>query len=446
MPNQSSLKCIFFKFEETVTVPTPLHTTWSKSVASMSRFRSIRTTFLTILRFYAFLVPVESSFASLIRHDLKSPFVPKQPVSGECDVSDQGSSIAGKLLSAASVAYGSTMIVYGRHVPSQLQTVMVMRVAGLPTLQAAARELRRNIRQARRSMVRHAPCLMMAQKSVRNLDDQAEIAREVMAKTRAAKADGIITAQEEREICKLRRKQLRLIRRDIKRIRLGSNALYRILGTLDLDEIWEIGEHFLFIATAVLATGNINCFIGTAYAKYFYFANLGHLLLDTTEKLDYPIAKIAKNLICLLPFLPETTDQKMKEHLLAIKKVAAVVFHYSVSAYFTLVRYPLCVRLNFAITSAYMTLQAIVSLVENKGINNAGVSKGARGQPFGCLSGWWGGIFMVILSAFAVYFGSMVEEGSLPLPSYLNCLVWVENFVGKIVQGSDYLPYSIHGN
>jgi hypothetical protein len=50
--------------------------------------------------------------------------------------STKGFSVSGKILFAASVAYGSAMIVYGRHVLSQLklQAVTVMCVAGLPRL------------------------------------------------------------------------------------------------------------------------------------------------------------------------------------------------------------------------------------------------------------------------------------------------------------------------
>jgi hypothetical protein len=98
-------------------------------------------------------------------------------------------------------------------------------------------------------------------------------------------------------------------------------ALVRIWDTLDLDEIWELAEDFLFMATAVLITGNTESFVGSAFAKYCSFINLGWLLMDTNQKLGYPLSKL---LIRLVPFLPETNDEKMDEDLLAMAKVSAM--------------------------------------------------------------------------------------------------------------------------
>jgi hypothetical protein len=56
----------------------------------------------------------------------------------------------------------------------------------------------------------------MAQQSIQRLYKRAEMARDVMAKTPAAKADGVITAKEECQIYNMHKKQLKLIRRDMK--------------------------------------------------------------------------------------------------------------------------------------------------------------------------------------------------------------------------------------
>jgi hypothetical protein len=280
------------------------------------------------------------------------------------------STILGASVWVATTVYGTALVFYGQRpylgeatgyllgFPGQVHFITMMRAAGYGKLEHAWNEARRNVRQAVRSAIRHAPSLLLARKSLRNLNRQWNNAKEILKETKKAKADGIITEQEERKIRRLHGRTMRQVKRDIRRLKRAMNSIARILDTLDVEELLDLVKGFTTCLFAVLASGSANMY-GRFIAWYYHYLNLSSLLLETNLKIGFPLSRM---------FLThEMWEENLDEEEARRVKLTGTILMHMLSAYLFLFHHDVGVRLNAAFIGAALLTKGVFSLYETFG-------------------------------------------------------------------------------
>jgi hypothetical protein len=133
-----------------------------------------------------------------------------------------------------------------------------------------------------------------------NIHDRMDLVKNSLVETKRAKKDGVITPIEERHLKRLHKRQLALARRDLRRLKRPSFNLRNVLTQLNLVEIVDISQAFLFQLIAVIFAGHSNSRVGVMVTKGCYFVNLGTLLHDVLGKIVRPVVQeenVGKRLI-----------------------------------------------------------------------------------------------------------------------------------------------------
>ena len=192
---------------------------------------------------------------------------------------------------AAVASYGLGLLVFSRRYAGQIHFFTMMRASGFNKLEAAVRKLKRNLRDAVLTVIWNSPSFLMARRSVKSLRDHIRNTRQILAETRRAKADGVITSREARRLDNLRRDELNKCRRDLRRILRAGASFGQVWQAIDLDEIRDVLRGFVFQLMAVLASGHNEKWVAALVSRWCLFLNLGSHALDVNQKLKYPIAR-----------------------------------------------------------------------------------------------------------------------------------------------------------
>ena len=259
------------------------------------------------------------------------------------------------LAASATTLYGIALLVYGRHFPRQIHIITLMRATGFDKLESIVRETRNNYRSAYRSAIFRAPSLLQAHHTIVNIDDRIRAARHVMQVTKEARADGKITPAEERKIRKLRKREIRLLHRDMKRMRRASLTVWKLIQLLDFDEILDIIQSFFFQISAILASGNSNSVVGSIISHWCYFLTLASLACDVSKKCGYPLVRF------LIEFhLRETKLDKSQ--LDVVRNINTAVI-YSVAAFVIMSEFGFACKLTAGLLVALIIVRGLRGLL-----------------------------------------------------------------------------------
>jgi len=203
---------------------------------------------------------------------------------GEKD-DEQETDYAAETVATLQVLYGTALLLYGKDFPEQMLCLTMMRATGFSTLEAAVRTARKNLRRAIRFAIWRAPSFLKLRSSILHIHDRIDDVKREMAATRKAKEDGVITPDEERQLKRMHKRDLRLLRRDRRRIQGGMVNVGKFLRILDLETIFEIIKSFLYQFVAVLSAGHSKSKLCIMICRWCHFLSLGSLLVDSIQKL-----------------------------------------------------------------------------------------------------------------------------------------------------------------
>mmetsp|Transcript_35781 Transcript_35781/g.106801 ORF Transcript_35781/g.106801 Transcript_35781/m.106801 type:complete len:230 (-) Transcript_35781:1129-1818(-) len=144
---------------------------------------------------------------------------------------------ANKLGALTSIFYGAALLLYPGDFRAQIHVFTMMRAVGFGKLETAAIQARRNFRRAIGAAVVRAPSLLMARKSLRQYRDRIEGHRLVQKENKKAMEDGVVTPAERIRINRIKRREIRALQRDMRRVKKASSSLGRVWQVLDFDEI-----------------------------------------------------------------------------------------------------------------------------------------------------------------------------------------------------------------
>ena len=212
-----------------------------------------------------------------------------QLVEDELDMAER---VTDGVFAVTTLVYGLTMVAYSHFFPGQVHVVTMMRATGFEKIEKGVAAARQNFRQAIRTAIFNAPNLLLMTKSINNLGKNIDAAKKVKAETKKAMEDGVIDRREARKIERMKNKQIRAVKRDMRRLQRGSSSLGRVIDALDIDELTDLTKNFMFIMTTVLASGNSDTFVGKVISRYCHWLNLASLILDLNRKIGFPLSRL----------------------------------------------------------------------------------------------------------------------------------------------------------
>lgn len=275
---------------------------------------------------------------------------------GEVEVSTSVTEIAANKLGAlASIFYGACLLLHPNDFKAQLHVFTMMRAVGFGKLETAAVKARQNFRQAIGAAIFRAPSLLMMRKSLRQYQDRIGGHRHVQKETRKAMEDGVVTPAERRKINRIKRREIRALKRDMRRVKAGSSSLGRVWQVLDFDEILDILRQFFFILSTVLATGSNDSIVGKMIARYCHFLNLGQLTSEINGRLGFPFTKFV--------LYQEFSDDELEEEELTAVRNIGKGFCYSVSALLIVFKRKIGFRLNTSLMASLIVVRGIMTTI-----------------------------------------------------------------------------------
>lgn len=343
------------------------------------------------------------------------------------------------LVASVPLLYGIGLLLYGSACPNQIYLITMMRATGYGKVEKAVARMKQNFRDALKKAILNAPSLIMAAKAVSGFDNRIRQQKAIIKESKKAMEDGTIDKKEAKKIDKMRRKQLKHLKKDLTRYKRGLSVLWMIWHALDFDEILDILKNLVFMAAMVLAAGHEESKIGTVIIYYCTFQNLGQLLAYSAKRSDYLLTHTILNMLA-----GDDEEEQAKAHnMKKVERVSKGIF-YTVAAAMVLAHFDSAMGLNSVLTSATLILRGLVGFAAaitghaSPADQRAGV--GAMAGAKGPLSGRWGGLLYLALACVGVYrYGDWAGDAELGEAAALP-LEWAEEYVSKIVVFvSDYL-------
>jgi len=341
---------------------------------------------------------------------------------------DEDETIAAKVLPGTSalltLLYGSILVVYPFDCRGQVYFLTMMRSTGYNKIEEGIKACRQNMRQAFQSAIWHAPSFLMAARSITQMRNRVEQERLVLAATKKAKEDGIITEREARRIKRMRKNQIRTLQRDMKRLIKAGGSLKTVLKVLDVGEVLDIIKSFLFQLTTVLATGNGKTALGIFIARWCMFLNLGSLFLDLDHKLGFPLTTI------IVRGRKETGE--INEKKVKLVRNTGKFLVYSTSGYISFFQPVIARHLNSAMLGAAVIFRGLKALNNVLWDKKDGQDSMARNVGT-LIDGPLGGVIMLTVASYGVFFGYLNRKGKTAPPSWLQPPIdLIEGAIGKL--------------
>lgn len=130
--------------------------------------------------------PFQRAFASKDAADrLKT-----NPFENEDDAKSLGEILVPGVTALMTACYGTSLVLFSHHCPGQIHCLTMFRATGQSKLESAFRAWKQNLRDARFAALRRAPALLMAKRTLLNLDDRIASERKLLQVTKKARADG----------------------------------------------------------------------------------------------------------------------------------------------------------------------------------------------------------------------------------------------------------------
>jgi hypothetical protein len=307
----------------------------------------------------------------------------------------------------------------------------MFRATGHDRIVRAAAEARKNFRQAKFRAVWGAPSFYGAHRSLTHLQDRVELHRKILEENRKARADGVVTAGEARRIRRLQRRQIRLLRTDIRRIINAGTNLKDVIVALDLDEMTDIAKSFLFQMLAVLSAGNGSgdehaTGLGAIVARWCILLNLASLALDVLKKLDYPLSRTVLGVFQRVRRLEEQQQQQRSNNSNddvnngrsgdQVLANTGRTLMYLLSGLLLAYDYALARHLNAALLSSAVVVKGLRTFVRTVLDWDDDDDDGIWPAVERFLGGVPGGIVMIALAAASLWARRLDQRGQLPSP------------------------------
>lgn len=324
--------------------------------------------------------------------------------------------------------YGTTLVLFNHNTPHQIHLMTMFRATGHDKLEQGVLKARQNFRDAKYAAIRRAPSLLMARRSMKKMDNRFDHHRKIKEETKKAKADGVVTEKEAKKLAKLQQKQMKILKRDMKRLMNAGTTMKLVIEALDFDEIADVAKGFCFQFLAVMSTGHSDSQLGAFISNWCLFLNLGDLIMDTNGKLKFPIAKI---------ILRKGGFGKMKPKVEQVEATGKLVV-YAISGFLVTRRRAIARRLNGALLSSACVMRGIRRFCNVMCSWDNDDDDGPWPAIGRFLEDGSGGLFMIGVAGAALVARDMVIKEELVPPELVNrTLTYIETGIEGIAAAAD---------
>ena len=327
--------------------------------------------------------------------------------------------ITSKAVSLMISFYGVALLLRGLPTFSaQVHVLTMMRASGARKIERAMRKARQNFRDAYWAAVRNSPSLYYANRSIQRINSRVATARALLAETKRAKQDGVMTPAEERRLARMRRRYIRRLKGDARRLRRAKTSMGRILTALDLNGTWDIMKEIVVTLSTVMATGHHDSRLGNAVCRYCHFLNLGSLVHEANRRIGFPLSRF----IWTGEFLDSDLDDEDHKGI----AITGVIVSYGVSAYLIARHNSLALRLSASLLASVIILRGVSSLF----IGRAGSLDDLeffRYNPDQRLMG----LAMIALAALGLQYQQLGYDENLDVSKMFYPLFGVERAIGS---------------
>ena len=269
----------------------------------------------------------------------------------ELIIPTNGSKVTSLLISF----YGVALLLHGLPTFSaQVHVLAMMRATGAKKIERAIWKARANFRQAYWLAIRNSPSLYYANRSIQRINSRVAAARALLADTKRARRDGMITPAEERRLARMRRRYIRRLKGDARRLRRAKTSMGRVLAALDLSGTWDIAKEIVVTCSTVMATGHHDSRFGEFVCRYCHFLNLGGLLHEANRRIGFPLSRFI--------WTGEVLDSDLDDEDHRGIAVTGAIVSYAVSAYLITCRNSLALRLSASLLASVIILRGVSSL------------------------------------------------------------------------------------
>lgn len=327
--------------------------------------------------------------------------------------------ITSKAMSLLISFYGIALLLHGLPTFSaQVHVLTMMRASGAKKIERAMRKTRQNFRDAYWAAVRNSPSLYYANRSIQRINSRVATAKALLAETKRAKQDGVVTPAEERRLARMRRRYIRRLKGDARRLRRAKTSMGRILAALDLSGTWDIMKEIVVTLSTVMATGHHDSRLGKFVCKYCHFLNLGSLVHEANRRIGFPLSRF----IWTGEFLDSDLDDEDHKGI----AITGAIVSYAVSAYLITRRNSLALRLSASLLAAAIILRGVSYLF----IGRAGSLDDLeffRYKPDQRLMG----LAMIALAALGLQYQQLGYDKNLDVSKLFFPLFGVERAIGS---------------
>mmetsp|Transcript_18825 Transcript_18825/g.40753 ORF Transcript_18825/g.40753 Transcript_18825/m.40753 type:complete len:424 (+) Transcript_18825:116-1387(+) len=336
---------------------------------------------------------------------------------------EEGTSLVGmftsKCISIITSIYGIALLLHGLPTfKAQVHVLTMMRASGARKMERAVQQTRQNFRNAYWAAVRNSPSLYYANRSLRRIDGRIAAAKAILAESRKAKKDGIVTPAEERRLARMKRRYIRRLRGDALRLRKAKSSMGRILDALDLDGTWDILKEFVVTTSTIMSTGHNDSRLGKFVCRYCHFLNLGSLVCEANRRIGFPISRLI--------WTGELLDSDLDDEDHKGIAITGAIVSYAVSAYLILFQNSLALRLSAALLASAVILRGATTLFIGREGSLEEVEFFMYKPDQRLL-----GVAMIALAMLGMRFSRMGFNGNLDVHQAFYPLYGIEKAIGK---------------
>jgi len=348
---------------------------------------------------------------------------------------------------------------YGRNFPTQCRVLTIAHAGGFNKIRRTVLALSRSAIQGAGTAVIRSPSLAFATAAIANSRKRRDIAKEYEKEHAAAMADGKLSKEEYDNLKKIRRRQVKLENRAIRRIKSARNFFTRIVQNANLGQIKNILGDTVLMCTAILASRETSM-LGNYIYRYHIILNMGDLFLEANQKIGYPFSRrvtkslyifdtdreelvidqpdekssflnpITKFFLSKLPFgtYEKDSEEVAAEEAAFVRNVGATLT-YSIAIFLNIYTPIIARQVNAALTASSLAVWGLSVLVGKNGSENDASDDG-RIQP-GLLRGGYGGQLTLGLTVVSLATGYLLDHNKMYVPTCWTPMTVVANYVDK---------------
>lgn len=327
--------------------------------------------------------------------------------------------ITSKAISLMISFYGIALLLHGLPTFSaQVHVLTMMRASGAKKIERAMRKTRQNFRNAYWAAVRNSPSLYYANRSIQRINSRVATAKALLAETKRAKRDGLVTPAEERRLARMRRRYIRRLKGDARRLRRAKTSMGRILTALDLNGTWDVMKEIVVTLSTVMATGHHDSRLGRFVCRYCHFLNLGSLVHEANRRIGFPLSRF----IWTGEFLDSDLDDEDHKGI----AITGAIVSYGVSVYLIARHNSMALRLSASLLASVIILRGVSTLFIGR-VGSLDDLEFFRYKPDQRLMG----LAMIALAALGLQYQQLGYDENLDVTKLFYPLFGVERAIGS---------------